>query len=79
MLKASDQTSGKQITSGSEEKERWQQTTMATNNVTTTDFIALRTVPVILKDGDRSLKVNALLVLTKTYVNADVGRARSAG
>ena len=73
-LKASDQTSGKQITSGSERNERWQQTTMTANNVTTTDFIALRTVPVILKNGDRSLEVNALLddASTKTYVNADV-------
>ena len=36
--------------------------------------IALRTVPVYLKSGNRKLKVNALLddASTKTYVNADV-------
>ena len=39
-----------------------------------TDFIALRTVPVVLKNGSRSLHVNALLddASTKTYINADV-------
>lgn len=38
------------------------------------DFIGLRTVPVILKKGNRQLKVNALLdnASTKTYVNADI-------
>ena len=38
------------------------------------DFIGLRTVPVILINGARSLRVNALLddASTKTYVNADV-------
>lgn len=38
------------------------------------DFVGLRTVPVILKNGDRSLTVNALLddASTKSYVNADV-------
>ena len=73
-MKASDQTSGKQIISGSEGNERWQQTTMTANIVTTTYFIAFRTVPVILKNGDRPMKVNALLddASTKTYVNADV-------
>ena len=47
---------------------------MTTNNVTTTDFIALRTVPIILKNGNRSIKVNALLddASTKTYINRDV-------
>ena len=51
-----------------------QQTTMTANNVTLTDFIALRTVPIILKNGNRSIKVNALLhnARTKTYINADV-------
>ena len=38
------------------------------------DFVSLRTMPVILKNGERSLRVNALLndASTKTYVNADV-------
>ena len=47
---------------------------MTANNVTTTDFIALRTVPIILKNGNQSIKVNALLddASTKTYINADV-------
>lgn len=38
------------------------------------DLIGLRTVPVILKNGNRSLTVNALLddAGTKTYINADV-------
>ena len=36
---------------------------------------ALHTVPVILKNGKKQVKVNALLddPSTKTYVNADVG------
>ena len=47
---------------------------MMTQNNFRTDFIALRTVPNILKNGDRSLKVNALLdeASTKIYLNADV-------
>ena len=38
------------------------------------DFIALRTVPVVVKNGNKSIKVNALLddASTKTYINADV-------
>ena len=37
-------------------------------------FLALRTVPVFLKNGNRRIKVNALLdeASTKTYLNADV-------
>ena len=37
-------------------------------------IVALRTVPVILKNGNRWIKVNALLdeASTKTYINADV-------
>ena len=39
-----------------------------------TKIMALRTVPVFLKNGNRRTKVNALLeeALTKTYLNADV-------
>ena len=38
------------------------------------DFIALRTVSAILKNGDRWMKVNGFLddASTETYVNADV-------
>ena len=37
-------------------------------------FVALRTVPVFLKNGNRKIKVNALLdkASTKTYLNAEV-------
>ena len=47
---------------------------MVTQSSSRTDFIALRTVPVILRNGDLSLKVNALLdeASTKTYLNSDV-------
>ena len=67
-------SSSKQITSGMEENERRLQTTMTACDVTTPNFIVLCTVPVILRSGNRSLKVNALLdeASTKTYVNADV-------
>ena len=56
------------------EQPRIQHTTMVTQSIPKTDFIALRTVPVVLKNGDRFLKVNALLdeASTKTYLNADV-------
>ena len=69
-----NQASGTQITSGSEGNKNLEQTTMTASNVPTAEFIALRTVPVILKNGDRSLKVNALLydASTKTYVDSDV-------
>ena len=38
------------------------------------EFLAMRTVPVVLINGNRILKVNALLddASTKTYINADV-------
>ena len=57
-----------------EGKEQTEQTTMATQSHVRADFIGLRTVPVILTNGGRSLKINALLddASTKTYVNADV-------
>lgn len=47
---------------------------MMTQNHIRTGFVGLRTVPVILKNGDRSLTVNALLddASTKTYINTDV-------
>ena len=57
-----------------EGKAQNQPMTMMTQDHVETEFIGLRTVPVILKNGDRSVKVNALLddASTKTYVNADV-------
>ena len=56
------------LTEGKEQK-----TTVTRNNVRT-NFIGLRTVPVIVKNGERSLKINALLddASTKSYLNADV-------
>ena len=55
-------------------QEHPQQTTLITQNFSKVDYIALRTVPIILKNGDRSLRVNALLdeASTKSYVNSDV-------
>ena len=40
----------------------------------TTGNIALRTIPVYIKNGNRKLQVNALLddASTKTYINVDV-------
>ena len=51
-----------------------QETTMVVQSGKRPEFVGLRTVPVILINGDRSLRVNALLddASTKTYVNADV-------
>ena len=55
-------------------QEHPQQTTLITQNYSKVDYIALRTVPIILKNGDRSLRVNAFLdrASTKSYVNSDV-------
>ena len=47
-----------------------------------TSFLSLRTVPVIVKNGDRKVKVNALLdeASTKTYINCDgAGELRLQG
>ncbi|MCU7929154.1 MAG: DUF1759 domain-containing protein, partial [Candidatus Thiodiazotropha sp. (ex Dulcina madagascariensis)] len=56
-----------------EGNDQAQETTMVAQSSIRPDFIGLRTVPVILINGDRSLRVNALLddASTKTYVNAD--------
>ena len=58
----------------SEGNDQSQDTTMVAQSNIRQDFIGLRTVPVILINGARSLRVNALLddASTKTYVNADV-------
>lgn len=63
-----------QVTSALEGKQTNSQVTMMTQAYQRADYIGLRTVPVILKNGTRSLKVNALLddASTKTYVNADI-------
>ena len=57
-----------------EGKEPSQQTTMVTTDDQRPDYIALRTVLVVLRNGTRSIKVNALLDdgSTKSYINADV-------
>ena len=51
-----------------------EQTTMVIQSNIRANFIGLRTIPVILKNGERSLKVNALLddASSKSYINADV-------
>ena len=68
---SADQTAS--VTEGKEQQHA-QQTTMMTQNNSIADSIALRTAQIILRNGGRSLKVNALLdeASTKTYVNADV-------
>lgn len=56
-----------------EEEQHSQQITMMTQNISRMDFIALRNVPIILRNGDRPLKVNAMLdeKSTKSNLNAD--------
>ena len=51
-----------------------QETTMLAQGGSRPEFIDLRTVPVILINGDRSLTVSVLLddASTKTYVSTDV-------
>lgn len=60
------------VTDGKEQHA--QQTIKMTQNNSRADFIALRTVPSILKNGYRLLKVNALLDMasTKTYLYGNV-------
>ena len=62
------------VSSTTEGKAISKQMTMAPQNQFRGDYVGLRTVPVIVKNGDRWLTVNALLddVSTKTYINADV-------
>ena len=54
-----------------EQKVEQIDTTMVTE---TTGNIALRTIPVYIKNGNQKLQVNALLdnASTKTYINTDV-------
>ena len=57
-----------------EGNERTEQTTMVAQSHTRAVFKALRTVPVIFTDGDRSLKINVSLddASCKTYININV-------
>ena len=57
---------------GDKQAERLHTTTTAEG--TQTGFFALRTVPVILTNGNRAIKMNALLdeASTESYINADV-------
>ena len=56
---------------GSKNEEKQTDTTMVSE---TTGNIALRTIPVYLKNGNKRVRVNAVLddASTKTYVNVDV-------
>ena len=67
-------TSTDRTTFLTERNDPGQETTMVTQGNMRPDFIGLSTVPVILINGDRSPRVNALLddASKKTYVNADV-------
>lgn len=77
VVKVSDLSSFKQITSVMEGNERRLQATMTASNVTTPESIVLCTIRVVRRNGNRSLKVNASLddAGMKTCVNAD--RCRS--
>ena len=74
-----DTTSPDLDTSGTEGNEQNHQTTIMAQNEYRPDFVALRTVPVVLRNGTRTLKVNALLddASTKTYLNADVAAGQT--
>ena len=63
-----------QITYGTEGNEHTQQTTMTTRDNAEVNLIALRTLPVVLKNGCQSMCVNALLddASTQTYINTDI-------
>lgn len=70
-----DETRLKLPMEGDQIKDRVHTATLhASNEAEKSDFCVLRTVPVILKNGKRSLRVNALLddASTKTYINTDV-------
>ena len=65
--------SQRQATFDTEGKVCNQQTTMTTRGNATAAFVAPRTVSVVVKNGNRLLRVNALLddASTKTYINHD--------
>ncbi|KAK3732000.1 hypothetical protein QZH41_005502 [Actinostola sp. cb2023] len=54
--------------------ERSHTTTVHMKESTKGEYVALRTVPVVLKNGERKLVVNALLddASTKSYINSDI-------
>ena len=54
-------------------EQRVKQPDMTTMMTETTGNVALRTIPVYIKNGNRKLQVNALLddASTKTYINVD--------
>ena len=62
------------LSSEGETADKNEDATMMSKTSKTMGNVALRTVSVYLKNGDRKLKINALLddASTKTYVNADV-------
>jgi DNA-binding transcriptional regulator YiaG len=59
-----------------EEKTHYSTTSLVTTNNSTSkhQYIALRTIPVIVSNGNKNIQINALLDdgSTKTYINADV-------
>ena len=75
---SSSEISHKAVVSSTEgepkQKDNQKNTTMMSDTVENCGNIALRTIPVYLKSGNRKLKVSALLddASTKTYINADV-------
>ena len=73
-LNVSENPSNKRVTFGTEGNDRKEQIKMTTQDNVSSEFVALLTVPVMLKNGDRHLTVNALLddASTKTYVTKDV-------
>ena len=68
LTQESDSLPAERVSSVADGKEQ-NETTMMTQDPIRAEFIGLRTVPVILKNRDRSMKVNALLddASTKTY------------
>ena len=72
----SESPSDERVSFGMEGNDSKEQTTLTTqDNIQdiSAEFIALRTEPVVLKNGNRSMQVNALLddASTRSYVNAD--------
>ena len=73
-LQNMDKQSRSRASSCTEGKEQTEQTTMVTQSYMKPGFIRLRMAPVFLRNGHRSVQINALLddASTKNYVNADV-------
>ena len=60
-LQNMDKQSRNRTSSFTEGQEQTEQTTMVTQSYTKPGSIGLRTVPVFLKNGHRSVQINALL------------------